>query len=108
MGESYFQLKNYTASKAAFDKVLNNNWNDYSADAAKRVAQMQLAEKDYAGAKASYNRLLENNDEKSTASTYEGMMKISFEEEDYEGTKTWADMLSAVGTASPDAKLNAI
>lgn len=106
-GESYFQLKNFAAAKSSFEKVLSNNWNDYSADAANRVAQMQLEEKDYAGAKASYNRLLENNDEKSTAATYEGMMKIAFAEEDYEGTKTWADMLSAVGNASPDAKMSA-
>ncbi|HTO15078.1 MAG TPA: tetratricopeptide repeat protein [Edaphocola sp.] len=106
-GESYFHLQQNNKAKPFYEKVLEANWNDFSEDAALRMAEINLKEKNYTAAKLNYNSLLEHNTIVNTVKAYEGMMKISFEDSDYESVETWAEMLKSDANASVDDKLSA-
>ncbi|HRP89741.1 MAG TPA: tetratricopeptide repeat protein [Edaphocola sp.] len=107
IAESYYHLQQDIKAKPYLQEVLDAKWNDFSEDAALRIAEINLKEKNYSAAKLNYNSLLENNTTTKTVKAYEGMMKTSFEEKDYESVALWAEMLKADANASSDDKLTA-
>ena len=104
-GESYFQLRNFKESLEDFNAVLNNPWNDFSENSARRAAAISYDNKEYSAANAYYLKLRNNagTDKQLLQISLHGLVKSGYNSGKYNETIQYTDTL--LGTQGLSAEL---
>jgi len=108
LAESEWQMRDYTNALGGYQAVLENPWNDYSEQSARRAAIISYQGQNYQAALNYYQQLRTISlSKESLAQAYIGMMKSSFNITYYKESATYADTLLSMPEQNHDVKKDA-
>lgn len=92
--ESHFRLNEYKDALSEYNKVLANQWNDFSENSAKHAATIAFQGKDFEAAYKYYDMLRATAmGPASLQQAYNGLMQSSYSLNKYESSSAYADTL---------------
>ena len=96
-GETYYQQKKYKEALADYQAVLQQPWNEFSENAARKAAGIAYQDKDYNTALENYRKLRNSAmDNANLQFSYKGMMKSAYNLGKYSESSYLADTLSTL------------